>query len=113
MAGRSLAALLRSIVLLMLAIGVALAHDRHGQPNWIARGSYYSPVDGSHCCGVNDCFQLHEDDVDQYGNGDVFIRSLSELVPAREVQWSKDGNYWRCKKHDGSRRCFFAPPPAT
>src|SRR5262245_61926059 len=26
---------------------------------------------------------------------------------------SPDGEFWRCKRPDGSRRCFFAPPPST
>jgi hypothetical protein len=38
---------------------------------------------------------------------------VNEFVPPREVQKSKDGNYWRCKKGDGTRRCFFAPPGAV
>jgi len=33
-----------------------------------------------------------------------------EVVPYGEVQASRDGEYWRCKRPDGSRRCFFAPP---
>jgi hypothetical protein len=32
-------------------------------------------------------------------------------VPFNEAQPSPDGEYWRCKRPDGSRRCFFAPPP--
>jgi hypothetical protein len=110
MAGRL--ALLLSAVFLGLAIGVAVAHDRHGQPNWIARGSYYSPVDGSHCCGVNDCVALDPEDVSATSTGGYTIRSLNEVVPPREVQVSRDGQYWRCRKADGSRRCFFAPPPS-
>ena len=34
-----------------------------------------------------------------------------ELVPFGEAQPSPDGAYWRCQRPDGSRRCFFAPPP--
>jgi hypothetical protein len=34
-----------------------------------------------------------------------------ELVPFKETQPSPDGAYWRCKRPDGTRRCFFAPPP--
>jgi hypothetical protein len=74
----------------LIATG-AFAHDRFGNPNWIANGHYTSPIDGSHCCGEADCFE----------------------IPAREVQPSREGNYWRCRKPDGSRRCFFAPPGAV
>lgn len=106
----------------------AFAHDRHGTPNWIANGHFVSPIDGSHCCGVADCVQVEPDYVREVaggywlngpvtypgatGKGDV-IQLLNEVVPHREVQQSRDGLYWRCKKPDGSRRCFFAPPPAT
>jgi hypothetical protein len=36
-----------------------------------------------------------------------------ETVPFGETQPSPDGAFWRCKRPDGSRRCFFAPPPNT
>ena len=36
-----------------------------------------------------------------------------ESVPFSEAQPSPDGEFWRCKRPDGTRRCFFAPPPAT
>jgi hypothetical protein len=36
-----------------------------------------------------------------------------ESVPFNEAQPSPDGEFWRCKRPDGTRRCFFAPPPAT
>ncbi|HZP75194.1 MAG TPA: hypothetical protein VFB45_03535 [Pseudolabrys sp.] len=36
-----------------------------------------------------------------------------EHVPFAEAQPSPDGAYWRCKRPDGSRRCFFAPPPGS
>jgi len=42
--------------------------------------------------------------------GDTF-QVNGEIVPFSEVQPSPDGEYWRCKRPDGSRRCFFAPPP--
>jgi len=34
----------------------------------------------------------------------------AETVPFNEAQPSPDGAYWRCRRNDGSRRCFFAPP---
>jgi hypothetical protein len=39
--------------------------------------------------------------------------SMYESVPFAEAQPSPDGEFWRCKRPDGSRRCFFAPPPST
>ena len=93
---------------LLLLGGTAVAHD-----HWISNGRYFSPIDGSHCCGDNDCLEIKSEDIDSSGDGSYFLKKLNERVPAREVQWSKDGNYWRCKKADGSRRCFFAPPPGV
>jgi hypothetical protein len=73
----------------LLLAPIVLAHDRSGDPNWIANGHFTSPIDGSHCCGIADCVELHRDDV---------MQSLP--LPG-------------CRKPDGSRRCFFAPPPST
>jgi hypothetical protein len=70
-----------------------------------------SPIDGSHCCGIHDCAELSSQDVEEKPTG-YYIKALNELVPFREVQTSRDGQYWRCKRPDGSRRCFFAPPPS-
>lgn len=112
--------------LAIVFVGAAFAHDMHGNPNWIAKGEYRSPIDGSHCCGVADCVQVDADDVREvrgglslrgrvtYGIGKGSTHQwLDEFVPQKEVQPSLDGNYWRCKKPDGVRRCFFAPfPPA-
>ena len=104
---------MRVLVLLGASLAVmatgALAHDRWGNPNWIANEHLVSPIDGSHCCGINDCVELSSDEV-QETNGGYFLKRLNELVPFREVQVSRDGQYWRCRKPDGSRRCFFAPP---
>ena len=91
--------------------GVSLAHDRYGNPNWIADGHYRSPIDGSHCCGEQDCFEIPSNAVEETAGG-YRLTGFNEVVPHREVQMSHDGNYWRCRKPDGSRRCFFAPPPA-
>jgi hypothetical protein len=36
-----------------------------------------------------------------------------ESIPFAEAQPSPDDAFWRCMRPDGSRRCFFAPPPST
>jgi hypothetical protein len=84
----------------------------HGHDIWIDRGNFKSPIDGSHCCGPHDCVVVPAEQVSQLGQG-YYLRTFNEVVPFLEVQVSRDGNYWRCKKGDGSRRCFFAPPPST
>jgi hypothetical protein len=83
----------------------AFAHDF-----WINHGNYTSP-DGVHCCGDNDCRALAPEDVKITPQGYALVNG--ELVPFKEVQPSEDGKYWRCKRYDGSRRCFFAPMPSS
>lgn len=92
-------------VLVMLAIGMwsqAKAHDF-----WINNG-VYKGTDGTHCCGQGDCVYLWPDDVEVSSSG-WFIKSLNETVPFTETQESEDGEFWRCQRSDGTRRCFFAP----
>jgi hypothetical protein len=44
------------------------------------------------------------------GRGDMIFGA--EAIPFSEAQPSPDGAYGRRKRPDGSRRCFFVPPPA-
>lgn len=110
---------------LLFSCGVVFGHDHMGNPNWIADGHFTSPIDGSHCCGIADCAVIHKEDIHvlpvglhvrgevTYGSGaGAITEQIDEVVPTAEVQPSKDGQYWRCKRPDGSRRCFFAPPPS-
>jgi hypothetical protein len=78
---------------------------------WINHGNYKSPADGSHCCGDNDCKMLSPEEVRITPRG--YVLTNGELVPFSEAQGSEDGLFWRCKRHDGSRRCFFAPQPSS
>jgi hypothetical protein len=95
--------------------GAALAHD-----SWISRGGHRNAA-GEWCCGEGDCFVVPKERVMITGQGYVVIHgplagmgpALHELVPFPEAQPSPDGEFWRCKRPDGSRRCFFAPPPST
>ncbi len=65
------------------------------------------------CCGAGDCFTVPGEKVSMNGIGYILKEYDNELVPFSETQPSPDGAYWRCKRADGSRRCFFAPPPST
>jgi hypothetical protein len=78
---------------------------------WINRGGYRN-VAGEWCCGEGDCFVVPGDAVSITANG-YMLHELGELVPFSEAQPSPDGAFWRCRRPNGSRRCFFAPPPAT
>lgn len=94
-------------------LGVALfasAAYPHGSADWIAKGGYRSPIDGSICCGEHDCFPVPEAEV-RVAIGGYYLIKFAEVVPQLEVQRSRDGQYWRCRRTDGTRRCFFAPVP--
>ena len=95
-----------ALVLLLLA-PTASAHDF-----WINQSGYKSPVDGSHCCGNNDCFTVPASQMRPTPEGWLII-TTGETVPYGEAQASEDGEFWRCKRYDGSRRCFFAPQPSS
>jgi hypothetical protein len=77
---------------------------------WINNGHYKSPT-GEHCCGPNDCQRVDAEAVSITPRGYELVGG--ELVPFAEAQTSEDGEYWRCKRYDGSRRCFFAPQPSS
>jgi hypothetical protein len=121
-----------------LAVGLALllwfvasvgAHD-----SWISAGGHRNAA-GELCCGEGGCFVIPSIYVKTQADGyRVIVRKdglppnpqgidkrvspfdpdiRTEIVPLSEAQPSPDGAYRRCKRPDGSRRCFFAPPPNT
>jgi hypothetical protein len=94
-----------SIAFINVASGIGLAHD-----HWINQGQYRS-LDGSLCCGDNDCVLIADDNVKISPAG--YRLSNGEVIPFTEALISEDSHYWRCKRPDGSRRCFFAPRGAT
>jgi hypothetical protein len=92
----------------LAALAMASLALAHGDADWIMRGQYRNQA-GEWCCGEGDCFVV------------TGVRPVSlpapgyrlptgEFVPQAEAQPSPDGQYWRCRRPDGSRRCFFAPP---
>lgn len=107
-----LAAMTRAaLALLLLACLPAEAHD-----SWISRGALRNAA-GEWCCGEGDCFTISGKDVTARADGyHATLRLIDgqayreEIVPYSEAQPSPDGDFWRCKRPDGSRRCFFAPP---
>ncbi len=101
---------------IVLACLDASAHD-----SWISRGGHRNAA-GEWCCGEGDCFMLRKEKVSINGDGYVITFGITagvagpiqqETIPFSEAQPSSDGEFWRCKRPDGSRRCFFAPPPST
>lgn len=90
----------------MLVMGApALGHD-----SWISNGGKRNAA-GEWCCGAADCFVVggvHHVSMPAPG----YLIPAGEFVPETEAQPSPDGQFWRCKRPDGTRRCFFAPPEA-
>jgi hypothetical protein len=112
---------------LALSSSAALAHDI-----WISNGSYKNPA-GEWCCGANDCGVVAPNAVHTstggysvvgavtYGegitgnpaDGPTVNQNVNETIPYSQALPSPDGAYWRCKRPDGSPRCFFAPKPGS
>ncbi len=93
------------LVLALFAASTAVAHDF-----WINNSNYKSLTDQSHCCGDNDCVAISPDNVKVTAAGYALSTPFAgEVVPYSDSQTSEDENYWRCKRYDGTRRCFFAP----
>jgi hypothetical protein len=121
--------LVRSLLVLVVSLYsfAALAHDV-----WISRGAFKNPA-GEWCCGAEDCGVVSPGAVKAikggysvvgtvtYGesitgnaaDGPTRQENLDETVPYSQSLPSPDGAYWRCKRPDGSPRCFFAPPPGS
>lgn len=110
--------------ILKFAVMPAHAHDL-----WI--NGKRNPA-GEWCCGATDCGVVNSTGikavqggyslrgtvtygVDVTGNpsdGPTHSEPVNELVPYSQSLPSPDGSYWRCKRPDGSNRCFFAPKPS-
>jgi hypothetical protein len=92
---------------LIAAADAALAHGDH---DWIRKGGYKG-VDGTSCCGQDDCDRIPAAGVERTPHG-YSLPGYGLFVPFRQTQTSEDGKYWICR--DGkAMRCFFAPPPGS
>lgn len=103
------------VAAVVLIIGVLLLQGVRGaeaHESWI-NSSGAKSVDGTHCCGTTgpnpDCSIVPASDM-QSTVGGWLIKPTGEVVPYGESQQSEDQDFWRCKRWDGTRRCFFAPP---
>ena len=96
---------------LAFASFLLVAADTAAHDSWISRGALRNGA-GEWCCGEGDCFTIPGETVSISPAGYV-LREMNEVVPFSEAQPSPDGAFWRCKRPDGTRRCFFAPPPNT
>jgi len=85
------------------AASAGFAHD-----SWISRGQFRNPETGEWCCGKHDCFAIPASMV-RIGATGYELPYLGETIPYGKVLPSADGQFWRCHRPDGTRRCFFAP----
>lgn len=93
-----------------LSIFLLPSFDAGGHDSWISGGSYRNAA-GEWCCGDADCNVVHAQHVSLPAPG-WRVAETGEFVPEAESTPSQDGAFWRCRRPDGSRRCFFAPPQA-
>lgn len=105
---------MRAFLVFLLLLGPALAHD-----SWISKGGHRN-AKGEWCCGDGDCLVIPSRQVQEREDGyhiwfdhvvDGKDRRTFEIVPYGEGTRSPDGAFWRCQRPDGSRRCWFFPPP--
>jgi hypothetical protein len=96
-------------VLLALLFWPLIAHG-HGAADWIRQEGWRNRT-GEFCCGEHDCFPVEGAALVSHP-APGWLLPGGELVPQHDAMPSRDGRFWRCRRPDGSRRCFFAPPPA-
>lgn len=111
------------MLVIAFALAMIFAPDAMAHDSWISRGGHRNPA-GEWCCGAGDCALMDPKSVtvtsrgyalsgwgtiDETGRREFY----HEGIPETEAMPSPDGAYWRCKRPDGTRRCFFAPPPNT
>jgi hypothetical protein len=101
---------LARLALIFATLVLAVADTTFAHDSWISRGGHRNAA-GEWCCGEGDCFVIPSEQITMTGDG--YILFGAEKIPFTEAQPSPDGAFWRCKRPDGTRRCFFAPPPAT
>jgi hypothetical protein len=85
-------------------------HLVHGDYDWIRKGGYMG-VDGTRCCGKDDCDQIPASRVERTPEG-YTLRDYGLFVPFRQTQTSEDGKFWICRDAK-AMRCFFAPRPGS
>ena len=104
--------------LLVVTVVLTIASETLAHDSWISRGALRNAA-GEWCCGEGDCFVIPRNRIMTTAEGYAILGDQAaktsvpvlEIVPYSQAQPSPDGEFWRCKRPDGSRRCFFAPPP--
>ncbi len=93
---------------MLIAVFALLSGRAHPHDLWISHEERKNAA-GEWCCGTGDCFIV--EGVTETPSG--YHLPDGEVVPLGETQPSPDGAFWRCRRPDGSRRCFFAPPAGS
>jgi len=101
---------LARLAFVFAALALAVPATTFAHDSSISRGGHRNAA-GEWCCGEGDCFVIPSEQVTMDGGG--YILFGAEKIPFTEAQPSPDGAFWRCKRPEGTRRCFFAPPPNT
>lgn len=109
----TLALSLRAALAGLVLSGVAPSARAHGDYDWIRRGGYKG-VDGSSCCGQDDCETVPAARVERTPEG-YRLHDFGLTIPYRQTIASEDGKFWLCRDMDARKamRCFFAPPPGS
>lgn len=100
-----------SLVAFVTCFSIGALVSATGHESWISEGRFKNTAN-EWCCGANDCVMIPGEKVHVNGIGYDLILDRTETVPYTETLPSQDGQYWRCHRSDGSRRCFFAPQPS-
>lgn len=90
----------------ILSAAPALAHDI-----WINKERRINQA-GEWCCNTHDCKPVKATAI----KGGYRIDGTGEFVPNDDAAMAGaggDDDYWLCRRPDGTRRCFFFPPPGT
>lgn len=104
--GRFLTLYIAIMVLAIIAVLILISFPVHAHDSWISSGAFRNAA-GEWCCGEGDCAIVDAKHVSTPIPG--YRLPSGEFIIEREAQPSPDGKFWRCKRPDGSRRCFFAP----
>ena len=90
----------------LLMTSMVRAHD------WYADHRYTDPSNPAiHCCSGDvhhgDCAAYPAESVQDTPDG--YKLATGEVVPYAKAYPSQDRHFHRCKRYDGSTRCFFSP----
>lgn len=87
-------------IIFLTVFYTARAHD-----HWIGEHRYKSKF-GFQCCGMKDCDQLGQGEVEPRKDG-IWLERFKELIPYIEATPSEDEFSYRCHMANGQRSCFF------